>query len=150
MSGHAELQFRLGVEDGWPPVSVEGLPFRITASGYESTTPPLFVKGLSVGDVIAVELGENGLVESWHHISKSEHSVVWLLRMERTNQIEKVLEEVRAFGCRTVSLPAAGAHAIDVPESVLIEQVDRILGQLDPEKVAIVYPSFRHPEQEND
>jgi hypothetical protein len=149
MSEHVELCFSLDVRDGWPPVAVEGLPFRVTAAGYESTQPPLFVKDLSVGDVISAEVADAGLVEAWRHASRSGNSVVWLLRIGRTDQIEGVLEKLQSVGCRTVSLPSAGSHAIDVPEDVSIDLVDAVLGELDSAKVAVAYPSFRHAERES-
>jgi hypothetical protein len=34
----------------------------------------------------------------------------------------------------------------NVPYSIPIGKIDEILEKLDPEKVAIAYPSFRHPE----
>lgn len=60
MNRTVELKFPLDVEDDWPPVAVEGLPFDVALGGYVATVPPLFVKDLSVGDVIAVEIGDDG------------------------------------------------------------------------------------------
>src|SRR5687768_8106613 len=79
------LTFRLTVDDGWPPVAAECLPVVATDRGYSLETAPLFVKGLSVGDVIAVTELEQEQVWSWVHISESRHSTVWLLR---TGKIE--------------------------------------------------------------
>lgn len=47
------LGFALEIDDGWPPVAVESLPLRVTREGHVVEAPPLFVKDLSVGDVIA-------------------------------------------------------------------------------------------------
>jgi hypothetical protein len=144
MIDYVELRFSLKIEDGWPPVSVEGLPFRTTSAGYVATAPPLFVKDLSVGDVINAEVGNDGVVESWHHVSKSSRSVVWLLRIAKTEEIEGALERLRSVGCSTASLPSAGSYSIDVPGDVSVTDVDAILATLNPDKVAIAYPSFRH------
>ncbi len=141
-----ELRFPLDVEEGWPPVAVEGLPFSIGPAGYVSTTPPLFVKSLSVGDVITVEVGEDGLVASWHHVCRSTRSVVWLLRISKTDEIGATLTHLREMGCNTVSLLSAGCHSVDIPGRVPIGRIDAILKHLDPEKVAVAYPSFRHSE----
>jgi hypothetical protein len=149
MTDYVELRFPLAVEDGWPPVSVEGLPFRTTSGGYVSTTPPLFVKNLSVGDVIKAEMDDNGMVESWQHVSKSTNSVVWLLRIGKTDEIDGALERLRSLGCSTAKLPSAGSYSIDVPGDVSISDVDAVLATLDSTKVAIAYPSFRHAERIN-
>jgi hypothetical protein len=39
-----------------------------------------------------------------------------------------------------------GAYAVDVPESVPITTVDAALAHLDPDSVAVAFPSMRHPE----
>lgn len=48
------LTFRLDVVDGWPPVAAEGIPCFHDGGAYRIRVPPLFVKGLSAGDVIEV------------------------------------------------------------------------------------------------
>ena len=48
------LSFPLDVEDDWPPVAIESLPFEAEDRGLRLLAPPLFVNGLSVGDVITV------------------------------------------------------------------------------------------------
>jgi hypothetical protein len=150
MSDTIELCFSLAVEDDWPPVAVEGLPFDISPAGYVSTVPPLFIKDLSVGDIIAAEVDKDGLVAYWRHISRSDNSVVWLMRIGKTQEIEATLKDLRALGCSTASLPSAGSYSIHVPGDVSIASVDAVLKNLDPEKVAIAYPSFRHPEEEEE
>jgi hypothetical protein len=140
----SELRFPLDVEDGWRPVAVEGLPFDTCAAGYVATVPPLFVKDLSVGDVVAAEVGEDGLLVSWRHVHRSSNSVVWLLRTGQTHQIDATLNDLRSLGCTVAGLPSAGSYSVNVPENVPISSVDAILENLDPERVAIAYPSLRH------
>ena len=55
-----ELHFILNVVDEWPPVAIEGVPCIQVEGGYRIETPPLFVKGLSVGDVISAEFNLDG------------------------------------------------------------------------------------------
>jgi hypothetical protein len=150
MSDTVQLCFSLDVDDGWPPVAVEGLPFDVSLAGYVLTVPPLFIKDLSVGDIIAADVGEGGLVASWRHVSRSSNSVVWLLRIGRTEQIEATLEDLRALGCNTASFPSGGSYSIDVPGNVSIASVDGILEHLDSERVARAYPSFRHSEDQTE
>ena len=76
-----ELGFHLEIEDEWPPVAIENLHFKLLNNGYELLTPPLFIKNLSVGDIIDVEIDDNRLVKSWRHVYHSGNSTIWLLRI---------------------------------------------------------------------
>lgn len=140
------LKFRLDVEDEWPPVAVESLPFRRHSTGLELLTAPLYIKGLSVGDVISADLDGEGFVEAWQHVSRSRRSTIWLLRLKRPNQIEDVLARLRAIGCYSVAFDSGGSYAVDVPETISMADVDAILAQLDAEEAAVAFPSMRHPE----
>lgn len=141
------LVFPLDVEDGWPPVATESLPFHKVVDGYVAMVPPLFVKNLSVDDIIDLQVEHgSGLVRSWHHVKKSGRTTVWLLRLRRTNTIDTVLAELRRLRCNTSGLDDAGAYAVDVPESVPISSVDAALAHLDSDCVATAFPSMRHQE----
>jgi hypothetical protein len=143
----ASLSFPLDVDDDWPPVAVESLPFAVTSRGYRALVAPLFVRDLSVGDVIAAEFDGEGRVRSWHHLERSRHTTVWLLRTDsRTATIPSVLEALRTIGCATVTLQRFGCHAIDVPPTLPIQRVDALLEGLDESAVAVAFPSMRHPE----
>lgn len=147
MNGNVvELHVLLDVEDGWPPVALEGLPCRLVTDGYQVESPPLFIKGISCGDVISVERDDKGNVSQWAHVSRSGRTTIWLLRMEEPSGIESVLNQLRLLGCHTVQLPQYGSYAVDVPADCAIENVDDCLALLDESRVAIAYPSFRHGE----
>ena len=143
-----ELQFVLTIEDGWPPVAIEGLPATPLEYGYRVEAAPLFVKGLSVGDIIYVTRNAEGNVSSWGHLKKSNRTTIWLLRVGKVNpdDIQRILQELRALKCKTVQLPQCGTYSIDVPAECPMEEVDACLEQLDKESVAVAYPSFRHNE----
>jgi hypothetical protein len=142
------LKFSLQVEDGWPPVAVESLPFERRGEDYEALFAPLFVKNLSVGDRIAVTVDDDDSVVSWQHTHRSSRTTIWLLRLRQTNEIAAALSNLRSIGCNTVGLDSVGSYAIDIPDSVSIESVDAVLDKLDRDSVAIAYPSMRHPEAE--
>lgn len=141
-----ELKFALEMTDGWPPISIECLPFSLEPAGLRLLAAPIFVKDLSVGDIISATSDENGNVTSWRHQMKSSRTTIWLLRMTDSEVLPVVLSELRQLGCNTAQLPNLGCFLIDVPAELAIADVDRCLEKLDPDAVAIAYPSFRHPE----
>lgn len=141
------LVFALAIEGNWPPVASECLPFREDQGRYELLAPPLFVKNLSVGDLIEATIDEaSQCVFEWHHVSKSGHTTVWLGRMRSSDTIARVLAELRELGCHTVRFEQGGVYAIDVDPSLEMSAVDAVLARLDPTAVAVAFPSMRHEE----
>jgi hypothetical protein len=143
-----ELLFTLHVTDDWPPVAIEAISCTTQDDGYKINAAPLFVKDLSVGDIINTTLNADGHVLKWKHKQQSDNSTIWLLRLARNNNIDMVLEELRALDCNTTELIQFGVYSVDIPASSNISAVDQCLSLLDESKVAIAYPSFRHPESE--
>lgn len=139
-----ELPIILNIEDDWPPVAIEYLPCTPVAEGYLVEMPPLFVKGLSVNDVISVSHDSDGNVESWVHVRKSNRTTIWLLRIAKSDDIGPILKELRLLNCNTVQLQQFGCYSVDVPEDCAIQDVDACLARLDQSSVAVAYPSFRH------
>jgi hypothetical protein len=140
------LQFALEREDDWPPFGTESLLFEEIFDGYKCVMVPLFIKGLSVDDIIEIEQGGGGLVTSWRHLRKSGRSTVWLLRLSEEPLINTCLSSLRLLQCNTTALDDFGCYAIDVPSSLPISEVDSLLEILDPARVAIAFPSMRHSE----
>lgn len=141
------LVFQLDVEDGWPPVAAECLPFEIVPSGYRALAVPLFVKDLSVQDVIAPTIdAEHGQVTSWTHVLRSPRTTVWLARLAESDQVSVVLQQLRELGCNSSDAGALGCYAVDVPAEVPFDAVDAVLAACDESIVAVACPSFRHPD----
>ena len=131
----------------WPPASAECLPFEKHAQGLRLLVAPLFVGGLSVGDVIDCEVDEvSQLVFDWNHVSKSDHTTIWLLGISDSAVLLDGLERLRGLDCSTSSQDQFGVHSIDVPGEVSMEAVDVILDELEASGVMVACPSFRHPE----
>jgi hypothetical protein len=143
-----ELLFELEIEDDWPPVAVECLPCVRVKGGYRVEASPVFVKNLSVGDVISVSRDERGNVSSWAHVRKSGRTTIWLagLIAHGDDDIADVLPELHARDCNTVEFEQIGRYSIDVPAERSIHEVGACLSKLDQSRVAIAYPSFRHEE----
>lgn len=138
------LQFPLDIEEGWPPVGSESLAFDKQRNGYKLLVPPLFVRNISVSDVIDVTVDSLGYVSDWEHVELSNRSVVWLLRTSDHNNIGVILSQFRKIGCNTTGIDEFGAYSVDVPENASLAQVDNILSNASTDEVAIAFPSFRH------
>lgn len=139
------LKFPLHVEDDWPPVAVESLPFVRAGTNYKLLEAPLFIKDLSVNDVICVNIDECNMVTEWQHILRSNHTTLWVLRLATPNTIQSFLNSLRELGCNTVSFNAAGVFSVDIPGSVSMKQVDNFICFLDEKSSAVAFPSMRHP-----
>ena len=137
------IEFPLEIEDDWPPVSLECMPFRPVPGGYALLVPPLFVKGLSVGDVLDIELDDQR-ASAWRHRSRSGNTTMWMLRLHATDALDGVLDRLRELGCHTAQLAAYEAYAVDIPASIPLTTVDELLAELDPDAVAVAFPSLRH------
>jgi hypothetical protein len=55
-----EVGFNVDVNDEWPPVGVEFLWLAISSNGYQVLTAPFFLKDLSVGDILTIDLEQKG------------------------------------------------------------------------------------------
>lgn len=137
--------FLLDVVDGWPPVAAESLPFEKTTKGWRLLVPPLYLKKLSVGDVLEIKQ-RAGKVSAWKHLTRSSNSTIWMLSMKASadKKAHGLLAKLNAIGCQTVSLPKLSSYSISVPATVSIEHVDQILAKRNEDEIAVAYPSFRH------
>lgn len=144
MQSTNKLKFILDVEEDWPPVAIEALPCTAQRGGFRIETAPLFVKGISNGDVVSVEFDANENVCRWEHLEKSARTTIWLLRIADSPDIDSILEQARSLKCNTTGLKQFGCYAIDVPAECDFADVDALFEGLDSEHVAVAYPSFRH------
>ena len=128
-----ELNFALKIKDDWPPVSRECLPCTKIDKGYRIDDTPLFVKGLSVGDIIEVKFNRVHDVIAWKIKERSKRTTIWLLRLKSSykNEIENTLVQLRLLHCNTGECEQLGCYSVDVPEECDIEFVDEILSTLD-------------------
>ncbi len=139
-----EISFRLTVDqDGWPPVSVEHLRIREIPEGVVVESVPFFVTGISVGDLLSVERDVEGFVEHWETLQKSEHSSVWLMGNGSKDHSE-ILNRLLILKCNIETLTSLNFHAVDVPNTVQIAQIDEVLADFQKEGGQVAYPSFRH------
>jgi len=138
-----KLNFLLDIDDGWPPVVKECMECLDRKNGYQIQMPPLFMKDLSVGDVVEVGFDDEGDVVSWFHIERSERSTVWIMGSSDYS-VSEAIEGLKKMGCNIVEFEDYRYFSIDVPAECLVERLDECLNSLDGERVSIAFPSFRH------
>lgn len=146
-TSRSSLIFRLDVDEvGWPPVAAECLPVEKTDAGYfRIEAPPLFLKGISVGDCIAVELDEENYVANWRTVGKSSRSVLWVLKGS-AQSVQPSLDRLIALGCNLVRFEPYQLVSIDVPMTVATADIDLIVSEARAAGAHVAFPSFRHPD----
>lgn len=117
-----DLTFELSPDAGWPPSATETVRAAIVAPGLaEIVSVPLYVDGVSVGDLVEVDEAPAGLRAG--RLSRAgRHSTVRVVSTESVGLVElSQLMEQRGLAMTTSSVPAV--LAIDVPELHPIEDV---------------------------
>jgi hypothetical protein len=104
---------------------------------------PFFVKGLSVGDVIAATDESEGQIWSWHHVLRSRRSTVWV-RAFGDVDLEEPIARLLSMECSVERLSRFRLFAIDVSPSVAASFLDTCFSRFNEEQVALAYPSWRH------
>ncbi len=116
-------------------------------AGVRLLVAPLFVRGLSVGDVLGYRIDSTcNQVAEWHHVTKSDHSTFWLLRSGDERELLDGLEQLRSLGCSTVSAAQLGVFSVDVPGTISMSAVETILESLEGRGFPVACPSRRHLE----
>ena len=138
-----QLIFELERDDEWPPVAKECLTCSDCGVGYKIQVPPLFIKDMSVGDVVSVEMNDTGDVVAWRHLSRSRQSTAWIMASPG-GAIESVIECLKNLSCNVVRFEEYRYFAVDIPAEVRIEDVDACLGAIKEGEASFVFPSFRH------
>lgn len=138
----SQLLFVLEVEDGWPSVAKERLPCTVVKGGYRVEAAPFFIKGLSVGDMLAVQRNGPGEVIAWRHVRKSRRSTVWI-GITGDNSVEDALERLKRLKCNIEHFTQYRYYAADVPEERPMASLDERLDSLE-KRAYVAFPSFRH------
>lgn len=140
---NTELMFVLEIDEDWPPVAIECLNCSVSKTGFKIEVPPLFIKNLSVGDVIQIQKNDEGQVVAWSHIEKSLRSTIWIM-VTGDHSIEDAIECLKKLKCNIERFEEYRYFAVDVPEECPVERLDECLNALDEQNVSVAYPSFRH------
>ena len=134
-------------EDGWPPAAVECLWCEPQGDHYRVETCPLFVKGISVGDLIDVQKDDQGDVVSFCVVRPSKNTTLWIIFWDES-KVEPTLQELHKLDCDTTG-PLEGWKtklcSVNVPSSTSMTDVDALLEPLEElEQIALACPSNRH------
>jgi hypothetical protein len=117
-----KVAFDLAVErPDWPPVSVERLWGEKTEVKYEIrlVNTPLFVRGVSQGDLISVRPDNERRELVFEHLKvESGHSTIRIIFLQRGERVA-IEERLRESGCTLTSAHAFGnLLAVDIPPHV--------------------------------
>ena len=125
-----EVFFRLQKDaDGYPPVEVESLWAIPREDGFELDNIPFYATGVALGDVVSVNSADDGGLEFREVVRRGGHSCyrIWLLR-KRPDDPQFTFDELNNLGLK-VEIDLNGLLAVDVPPSVSLDLIDRLLVQ---------------------
>lgn len=139
-----KLRFPLDVDDGWPPVAVEGLWCARRGTLFELENAPFFLHGLARADRFHAEVGaEDGLVLAFRLVEPSGHSLLWVLDQDGV-EFAPSKGALLALGCSVEGFPRYGLHAVDVPPSVTPAAINALVDDLEERGLALAFPVWRH------
>lgn len=139
-----EVGFNVDVNDEWPPVGVEFLWLAISSNGYQVLTAPFFLKDLSVGDILTIDLEQKGgqrFALSWSHLEKSSRSTVGVM-IDEGVKIDDFLVAIEEAGGRISHLEQFNIYCLDLPQDFDMKPIDDMEEELG-DSIEIIYPSFR-------
>jgi hypothetical protein len=132
-------------EDGYPPASVESLWARPVGEGlFKIDNIPFFATGVAVDDVVAA-IPDGGVLQYKDVVQPSGHSTLRIIVYEES-QAAEVRALFKRMGCSTELSHIPGLIAVDVPPSVSLEPLRRVLdegrsqGRWDYEEACLAEP----------
>ncbi|MFF9582998.1 DUF4265 domain-containing protein [Streptomyces achromogenes] len=128
---HVKMHFRLEVEDDWPPPSVESLwAVDLRDGTVRLDNTPWFVRGIAYGDVVAVEVDEEGVWWAGDVVRPSENCTIRLIVLRdggSTAARQSVLNAFHGLGVDGEGIDRFGIVALDVPPTADLAKVRRLL-----------------------
>ncbi|WNG46390.1 DUF4265 domain-containing protein [Archangium minus] len=119
---YVKVLFELEKEDeDYPPVEYERLWARPLGEGlFEIDNIPFFVRGISVGDVVAAQQGKGEVVFS-ELVRASGNSTLRIIVFDESH-VEEVRRQIQALGCST-ELNVSKMLGVDVPPRIDLQAV---------------------------
>jgi hypothetical protein len=139
-----KILFALDINDGWPPVSSEGVWCEKAGNNFRLLSIPFFIQGLAFGDEFeATPDEENNHIFEYKVVKESGHSVVWLMNIENID-LSKYIAEIERFGCKVEVLEQFKIYSIDIPPNINVGKFDEVSKKIENKGAAIAYPTWRH------
>lgn len=135
-----KVLFALDIEDGWPPVGAEGVWVENVEGNYQLKNIPFFIPNLALDDVFQAELDPvNEHIFEYEIIKRSGNSVAWLMNNQRID-IGDFIQKIKSLGCEYESFPKFSLGSINVPESVDIDQLDKVIDEYEALGLDFAFP----------
>jgi hypothetical protein len=139
-----KVVFALEIENGWPPVSGEGIWCERLNGNYKLVNAPFFIPGLAYGDIFAATPDEvNDNIFEFDIIEESGHSVIWV---KYNNDVDRTgfMDSLKTLGCKVEVLSKFSLMAIDVPLKIDINALDPVLDLYEEQGFEYAFPVWRH------
>jgi hypothetical protein len=129
---HVKVHFPMEVdEDGWPPASVESLWAVDLGDGtVRLDNTPWFVRGVASGDIVRVEIDDDGLRWAGETVRASENCTIRLIVLKDGGSAaarHTVLRTFHRLGTTGEGIEQFRMVALDVPPEADIPRIRRLL-----------------------
>jgi hypothetical protein len=118
-------------EDG--AYKIESLWAEKSGDGYKILNAPFFVKNVSYGDVVSVELDDGELYFD-SLLEESGHSTVQLIFFNKEN-IKDITDTLVRMGCDWEGSHIKELISVDVPKEVIYSSVQNYLDSLEEQEI---------------
>ena len=133
-----KIAFTLDVEDGYPPINVEQLNATEIAPGqFELLNSPFFINEIAYGDVVAVDVNENGRLVFKSCLKQSTFKAISIIIMDSKMDVS-IMDLLRGQNC-VIEYGEFGALrmvAVAIPESADYMAIKKVLD--DYEKAGLL------------
>ncbi|MFJ2949818.1 DUF4265 domain-containing protein [Streptomyces sp. NPDC087226] len=129
---HVKVHFRMEVdEDGWPPASIESLwAVKLGNGTVRLDNTPWFVRGVASGDIIRVELEDDGVLYARETIQPSQNCTIRLIVLKDEGSAaarQTVLETFHRLGTTGEGIERFRLVALDVPPEADLPKIRKLL-----------------------
>lgn len=138
-----KLIFALDVEDGWPPVSAEGVWCEKVGQNYTLKNAPFFIPNLAVEDTFsAITDDVNEQIFEYNLEENGGHSLVWLMNNINLD-LSGFFEKITDIGCFYEGLKRFSLATIDVPPGIDVKRLNEILDEYEGLGIDFAFPVWR-------
>jgi len=139
-----KVLFALDIDDGWPPVSSEGVWCEREGRDYKLVNAPFFIKGLAYGDIFKAEPDKvNEHIFEFEVIGESGHSLVWALNNKHI-EIHDFKKRLLELGCSFEGFEQFSLYSIDIPETTDKVGINNLIDEYEVYGLDFAFPVWRH------